>query len=137
MSPKTELELDEILAEFHTGQIPPVPAAGAPGERRRAAGREERKASPSRTETSRESARPRAREERADQRSGGRRRRAALGRALMCLILALLAAALWGLLRWNAHAELENQPRVPEPLRLELGEALEDYLGRAATSSQG
>lgn len=58
------------------------------------------------------------------------------GFALMLLVLVLLAAALFGLVRWTVRAEKEAQPAEPEPLRLELGADLERALDESAGSSR-
>lgn len=58
------------------------------------------------------------------------------GFALMLLVLALLAAALLGLVRWTMRAEKEAQPDEPQAIRLELGADLERALDESASSSR-
>ncbi len=58
------------------------------------------------------------------------------GFALMLLVLALLAAALFALVRWTLRAEKAAQPAAPEPLRLELGADLERALDESASTSR-
>ena len=58
------------------------------------------------------------------------------GFALMLLVLALLAAALFGLVRWTVRAEKAAAPSQPEALRLELGAELERALDESASSSR-
>ncbi len=149
MSAKSDLDLDAILAEFRlpeeqpspeeTGEpapVPrrerkPIPQPAAPEESAPVPEREEAPAAPPAEE------RDEPRSGRPKRQPDPRRKRQAAGRALMALVILALAAALWGLVRWTARAEQENLPPEPEPLRLELGEALESYLDGAATSSHG
>ena len=58
------------------------------------------------------------------------------GIAWMLLVLALLTAALFGLVRWTVRAEEAAEPVQPEPLRLELGADLEQALDESASSSR-
>lgn len=58
------------------------------------------------------------------------------GFALMLLVLALLASALFGLVRWTVRAEQAAEPAQPEALRLELGADLEKALDESASSSR-
>ena len=58
------------------------------------------------------------------------------GFAMMFVVLMLLAAVLAGLLLWTARDEKARAPQEPEPIRMEIGAELEQYLNESASSSR-
>lgn len=144
--PDFELDLDAILAEFSrleeqsarektaapppAGEKDPAPAPAPAAERPAPAPVREKSPAPAA-----EKSEPVPAEKK--EKPSPRRRKGAAGLGLMLLVLLLLAGALWGLLRWTARVERENLPPEPEPLRLELGAALESYLDEASVNSLG
>lgn len=170
MSGDSNLDLDAILAEFHSQEQAAAEPAPAPAPRRRRAemaplaqdapaeegtalyvSRAGRHAAPQtesvvpRRETP--TAKPAAparqpqpgQPKRADaqaQREARAAKRRKKGRLRMAIVLIALAALLAGLLGWTIRDEKKNAPEEPAPLRLELGQKLEEYLDQAATSSR-
>ena len=58
------------------------------------------------------------------------------GKGPLFLVLLLLAVLLAGLVWWTVRDERMNAPAEPEPVRLELGQSLEDYLAESSGSSR-
>ena len=58
------------------------------------------------------------------------------GKGGMLLVLLMLTALLAGILWWTARTGRENASPEPEPDRMELGEALEEYLFESSGSSR-
>ena len=149
MSRENDLDLDAILAEFSAGEQGPTQPAPEPAPRRRRAEPVPPPAAPEEKDyvaLPREPRRPAApaRERSAaktelQQRPAPERRQAsrrAKGRVRMALVLAALIALLAGMLFWTARAERQRAGLEPEPLRLELGQELEDYLDHTATTTR-
>lgn len=104
----------------------PQPAAPKPAN----AAARPRSAAPDRERPVRKAAAPKA------ERETGRRSRAAEGRRHMAIVLAALAVLLAGLLFWTVRAERQAAALEPEPVSLELGQQLEEYLNHAATTTR-
>ena len=149
MSRENDLDLDAILAEFSAGEQGPTQPAPEPAPRRRRAEPVPPPAAPEEKDyvaLPREPRRPAApaREQSAAkteprQRPAPERRQAsrrAKGRVRMALVLAALIALLTGMLFWSSRAERQRAGLEPEPLRLELGQELEDYLDHTATTTR-
>ena len=149
MSRENDLDLDAILAEFSAGEQGPTQPAAEPAPRRRRAEPVPPPAAPEEKDyvaLPREPRRPAApaRERSAaktepQQRPAPERRQAsrrAKGRVRMALVLAALIALLAGMLFWSSRAERQRAGLEPEPLRLELGQELEDYLDHTATTTR-
>lgn len=157
---ENELDLDAILAEYHAEEQRPAAPAESPAPRRRRAEsapvpREEPIASPAPQQPRRErvvTSGPEQSEERTVQQprpvqkprpapNAERERRPAsrksAGGLRMAIVLAVLLAVLAGMLFWVSREEQQSAALEPEPLRLELGQALENYLDHAATTSYG
>lgn len=157
---ENELDLDAILAEYHAEERRPAAPLESPAPRRRRAEsapapQEEPIASPAPQQPQQErtaltAERPAApRQERLPRPvqkpkiapKAERERRPAsrksAGRLRMALVLAALLAVMAGMLFWVSREEQKTAAQEPEPLRLELGQALEDYLDHAATTSYG
>ena len=62
--------------------------------------------------------------------------RKAAGRLHMAVVLLALVALLAGALFWTIREERRNAAREPEPIRLELGQRLEEHLDAAATTTR-
>lgn len=149
MSRENDLDLDAILAEFSGDAQGPTQPAPEPAPRRRRAEPVPPPAAPEEKDyvaLPREPRRPAApaRERSAaktepQQRPAPERRQAsrrAKGRVRMALVLAALIALLAGMLFWSSRAERQRAGLEPEPLRLELGQELEDYLDHTATTTR-
>ena len=157
---ENELDLDAILAEYHAEERRPAAPAESPAPRRRRAEsapvpREEPIASPAPQQPRRErvvTPGPEQSEERTVQQprpvqkprpapKAERERRPAsrksAGGLRMAVVLAALLAVLAGMLFWVSREEQKTAAQEPEPIRMELGQALEDYLDHAATTSYG
>ena len=156
---ENELDLDAILAEYHAEEQRPAAPAESPAPRRRRAEsapapqeeppaaaapqpRRERFAAPdpeqSEDRTERlprpvQKPRPAPKAER-ERRPASRK---SAGRLRMALVLAALLAVMAGMLFWVSREEQKTAAGEPEPIRMELGQALEDYLDHAATTSYG
>ena len=156
---ENELDLDAILAEYHAEERRPAAPAESPAPRRRRAEsapapreeapaaaapqpRRERFAAPdperSEDRTERQprpvqKPRPAPKAER-ERRPASRK---SAGGLRMAIVLAALLAVLAGMLFWVSREEQKTAALEPEPLRLELGQALENYLDHAATTSYG
>lgn len=156
---ENELDLDAILAEYHAEERRPAAPAESPAPRRRRAEsapvpqeeapaaaapqpRRERFAAPdperSEDRTERQP-RPVQKPKIAAKTERERRpaSRKSAGGLRMAVVLAALLAVLAGMLFWVSREEQQSAALEPEPLRLELGQALEDYLDHAATTSYG
>ena len=153
MSRENDLDLDAILAEFSAGEQGPTQPAAEPAPRRRRAEpvpppaapeeqdfvslpRESRRPAAPARERSAAKTEPQQRpapEPRPERRQASRR---AKGRVRMAVVLAALIALLAGMLFWTARAERQRAGLEPEPLRLELGQELEDYLDHTATTTR-
>ncbi|MBQ6274526.1 MAG: hypothetical protein IJK63_09940 [Oscillospiraceae bacterium] len=149
MSRENDLDLDAILAEFSAGEQGPTQPAAEPAPRRRRAEPVPPQAAPEEQDfvsLPREPRRPAApARERSAAKSeprpqpGPERRQAsrrAKGRVRMAVVLAALIALLAGMLFWSSRAERQRAGLEPEPLRLELGQELEDYLDHTATTTR-
>ena len=156
---ENELDLDAILAEYHAEEQRPAAPAESPAPRRRRA-----ESAPAPREEAPAAAAPQPRRERFaapdPERSEDRTERLprpaqkpkiaaktererrpasrkSAGGLRMAAVLAALLAVLAGMLFWVSREEQQSAALEPEPLRLELGQALEDYLDHAATTSYG
>lgn len=157
---ENELDLDAILAEYHEEERRPAAPAESPAPRRRRAEsapvpQEEPIAFPAPQQPRRErvvTPGPEESEERTVQQprpvqkprpapKAERERRPAsrksAGGLRMAVVLAALLAVLAGMLFWVSREEQKTAAQEPEPIRMELGQALEDYLDHAATTSYG
>ena len=156
---ENELDLDAILADFHAEERRPAAPVESPAPRRRRAEsapalreeapaaaapqpRRERFAAPdpeqSEDRTERlprpvQKPRPAPKAER-ERRPASRK---SAGGLRMAVVLAALLAVLAGMLFWVSREEQKTAAQEPEPIRMELGQALEDYLDHAATTSYG
>ena len=156
---ENELDLDAILAEYHAEEQRPAAPAESPAPRRRRA-----ESAPAPREEAPAAAAPQPRRERfaapdperSEDRTvrqprpvqkprpapkAERERRPAsrksAGGLRMAVVLAALLAVLAGMLFWVSREEQQSAAQEPEPIRMELGQALEDYLDHAATTSYG
>ena len=156
---ENELDLDAILADFHAEERRPAAPVESPAPRRRRA-----ESAPAPQEEPPAAAAPQPRRERfaapdpeqSEDRTGRLPRpaqkpkiaakterelrpasRKSAGRLRMALVLAALLAVMAGMLFWVSREEQKTAAQEPEPIRMELGQALEDYLDHAATTSYG
>lgn len=156
---ENELDLDAILAEYHAEEQRPAAPVESPAPRRRRAEsapvpreeppaaadlqpRRERVVTPGPEESEdRTERQPRPVQKPKPAPKAERERRPAsrksAGGLRMAVVLAGMLAVLAGMLFWVSREEQQSAALEPEPLRLELGQALEDYLDHAATTSYG
>ena len=185
MSGRTDLDLDAILAEFHSQeqaappvesapaprrrraekqaaepsplpeegtmlydvrpgrhaalepQTPPkqkpVPAPSAPAPRQPVPPRPPRPAEGKRTEPA---SRPQAREQAAPVAAPRKKQKRKGGRLPLFAVLLVLAAVLAGILWWTLGQERLHASPEPEPIRMELGQGLEQVLEESSGSSR-
>ncbi len=157
---KNEMDLDAILADFHAEERRPAAPVESPAPRRRraeitpapqeeptvaadlqpprrerAALTAERPAAPKQEQQPRPVQKPKI-APKAEREPRPATRKTA-GRLRMAIVLATLLAVLAGMLFWVSREEQKTAAHEPEPMRMELGQALEDYLDHAATTSYG
>ena len=157
---ENELDLDAILAEYHAEERRPAAPAESPAPRRRRAESApvpqeepiaspapqqpqqerialtaERPAAPRQVQQPRPVQKPRPAPKAERERRPASRKSA--GGLRMAVVLAALLAVLAGMLFWVSREEQKTAAQEPEPIRMELGQALENYLDHAATTSYG
>ena len=127
MSGAPDLDLEAILAEYHAQERGEKPSAPAPEPQPR------RRRAPEPVLSAREP----AGEDTALYRPPKAEKRGAKGGLRMALVLTVFIAVLAGLLYWTVTDERAKRTEEPEPLRLELAQAMGDYLEEASLRSHG